>query len=183
MAESPITTARLGVAKLSQRAPNAFRLVPDAEGLAALAAGLDLLDCRKVVFEGTVTSEGRRDWRLDGHLGATVVQACVATLEPVTTRIETEVMRRFLADGVPVPEAEEAPMPEEVEAEPLSDTIALDAILTEALSLALPTYPRADTSRPVDLSAAPEGAQPLTDEDVKPFAGLAALRDKLGKDD
>jgi len=176
------TTDTLRVSSLSQRAPNRFRIAPDAEAMAALAEELDLVDLRKVVFEGTVQSEGRRDWRLEGHLVATVTQPCVATLAPVTTRIETDVTRRFLAEGIAVPEGDEVEMPDDVDQEPLTETISLGAILTEALSLSLPPYPRADTPDPVEARATPKGAEPLTDADTKPFAGLAALRDKLEGD-
>ncbi|WP_336097193.1 YceD family protein [Roseovarius sp. CH_XMU1461] len=183
MAEGTAMTGTLKVAELSQRKPNRFRIVPDAQTLQDLAGTLDLVDLRKVLFEGEVTSEGRRDWRLKARLGATVIQPCVATLAPVTTRIDTPVSRLYVAGGLQTPQGEEIAMPEDDTLEPLGEVIDLDALLHEELSLALPAYPRATAEDPLVATAAPKGAEPLTDEKIKPFAGLAELRKKMEKDD
>jgi uncharacterized metal-binding protein YceD (DUF177 family) len=73
-------------------------------------------------------------------------------------------------------------MPEDDTVEPLEHDIDLNRVLIEALSLALPPWPRRDDAEMGQTTAAAEGTEPLTDEDTKPFAGLAGLRDKL-KDD
>ena len=63
----------------------------------------------------------------------------------------------------------------------LTAEIDLTAILTEELALNLPLYPRAaDTVTTSETFAAP-GVEPMTDAEAKPFAGLAALRAKLGR--
>jgi len=63
--------------------------------------------------------------------------------------------------------------------DPLEDPLDLSALIAETLALALPEYPRADNTEPVEAAAAPAGTAPLTDDDVKPFADLKALRDKM----
>ena len=131
-----------------------------------------------------MSSEDGADWVLDAHLGATVVQPCVVTLDPVTTRIDETVMRRFSPE-VDRPEdlpGDEMEMPEDDTLEPLDHDIDLGRVLIEALSLALPPWPRRDDAELGQITAAAEGVEPLTDADTKPFAGLAGLRDKL-KDD
>ncbi len=80
-----------------------------------------------------------RDWRLEAKLGATVVQPCVVTAEPVTTRIDDPVTRRYLAQ-MPEPQGDEVEMPEDDSAEPLPDVLDLSAVMAEALALALPLY-------------------------------------------
>jgi hypothetical protein len=51
--------------------------------------------------------------------------------------------------------------------------------MAEALALALPDYPRApDAELEAGQFAAP-GVAPMTDDEAKPLAGLAALRDRL----
>lgn len=169
----------LRLADLGQRRDHRFLRQPDAPFLSALAQELDLIDLRKVRFEGSLTPVGRQDWDLTGHLGATVVQPCVATLAPVTTRIEEKVIRRYRNDLPEPDDATEIEMPEDDTLDPLPETIDLDAILTEALSLALPPYPRADDTAPVQALFAKPGQQPLDDDAVRPFAGLAALRTRL----
>jgi uncharacterized metal-binding protein YceD (DUF177 family) len=119
-----------------------FELRPDAGDRQALAAALGIDAVRKLRFAGTLEPEGARDWRLEAELGATVVQPCVVTLAPVTTRIDTSVVRRYLADWQE-PEAEEAEMPDDDTTEALPERLDLSAVMAEALALALPDYPRA----------------------------------------
>lgn len=171
------TTLRL--ADLPQTGPTPFSVEPDAEARRRIAEALGIDEVRKLRFTGTLAPEGRRDWRLDAELGATVVQPCVVTLAPVVTRIDTEVTRRYVADLAPPEPGTEIEMPEDDTAEPLPHEVDLAAVMTEALALALPDYPRAPDAELGGARATPPGAEPLSDEDTKPFAGLAGLRDKL----
>lgn len=178
-----MTDAPLRLAALPQDKPHDFALLPDADARAAIAARLDLVALRKLTFRGRLTPQGKHDWRLTAQLGATVVQPCVVTLAPVTTRIDDTVGRLYLADMPPAPEGDEVEMPEDDNQEPLPDTLDLAQVMEEALALALPLYPRAEG---VDLEQAvfaPPGVAPLRDEDTKPFAGLAALKNRLEKDE
>ena len=54
-------------------------------------------------------------------------------------------------------------------------------ILTLALGLllALPLYPRSENAELGEAVFTEDGVAPLKDEDTKPFAGLAALRDRF----
>jgi uncharacterized metal-binding protein YceD (DUF177 family) len=173
----PANSLRLRVADLAARRETAFDLRPDAATLAALADEFGVDALRKLRFAGRLIPDGRRDWRLEARLGATVVQPCVVTLAPVTTRIDEPVTRRYLADPAPLlPEGDEVEMPEDDTAEALPAVIDIDAVMTEALALAIPLYPRADGAELGSLQAAPPGAAPLDDTRVTPFAALAALR-------
>jgi uncharacterized metal-binding protein YceD (DUF177 family) len=151
-----------------------FDIAPTPREAEALARLLDARSVRKMRFRGRLTPLARGGWRLEAELGATVVQSCVVTLDPVTTRIDQPVRRSFLPES-PALAAEIVVDPEEDdEAEPLSDRIDLGRVATEALALALPAYPRKPGA-----SLGPETAPP--DEDApKPFAALAALRGKIG---
>jgi uncharacterized metal-binding protein YceD (DUF177 family) len=182
-APAPKRAAKLRLSALSPKTPTAFDIVPDAEALADLRDRLDLSALRKVRLAGEIAPEGRHDWRLAAHLGATVVQPCAVTLEPVTTRIEEEVARRYLAEWHEAQEAE-AEMPEDDTAEPLPEVVDLMAVLEEALSLALPAFPRAPGAELEQTRAAPPGAAPLDDaqERENPFAALAALKRQTGED-
>ena len=178
MSETPKgTLLRLG--DLRQRRATPFRLELDAPAREALARELDILAVRKLRLEGRVEPRGRSDWRLTAELGASVVQACGVTLEPVPARIEEPVERLYLAD-LPEPEAAEVEMPDD-QVEPLPAAIDLAALAAEALALALPPFPRAPGAPAGDAVAVPPGAAPLTDEEAHPFAGLAALRERMEK--
>ena len=182
--ERPDRTAhRLRLAALRGDGQRSLLLEPDAEARADLARALDLLGLRKLRFAVTLTPEGGADWRLHGRLGATAVQPCVATLAPVTTRIEAEVDRLYLADPPPLPEGDEVEIPEDEGVEPLPPVLDLWALMQEELALNLPLYPHAEGAEPVAETFAEPGAEPLGDEAAKPFAGLAGLRDKLTRDE
>ena len=71
----------------------AVDVVPSAEDIAAIAVDLELSALRKVSLRGKLAPLGRRDWRFEGVMGATVVQPCVVSLEPVTTRLDVPVAR------------------------------------------------------------------------------------------
>lgn len=180
MPEHPRKSALYRVSGLSPRKPQPFEIAPGPEALQQVAEELGILGLKKLRFTGEVSAEGKEDWRLDGHLGATVTQACVVTLEPVNTRIEEDVARRFLANWPPPEEkGEEVEMPEDETIDPLGDQIDLWAVMTEALALALPAYPRADQAELETDSAIPPGADPIEEEETKPFAALADLKKKL----
>lgn len=168
----------LPLARLPRGNERSFEITPEAQARARLAEELGITSVRKLRLAGRLVPDGARDWRLEAMLGATVVQPCVITAEPVTTRIDEPVLRRYLAD-MDEPEGDEVEMPDDDAAEPLPATLDLWAILAEALALALPLYPRAEGAALDSAVFAPPGTEPLTDEQAKPLAGLAALRDKL----
>ncbi|AJE47391.1 YceD family protein [Celeribacter indicus] len=167
---------------LSPAHAHPFRLVPTREDMDLLASELGLSELRKLRFEGRLVPLGKRDWRLEGTLGATVVQPCVATLVPVTTRIDTEVARLYVADFQEefAPESE-VEMPEDESVEPLPARLSLADVAEEALALAAPDYPRAEGAELGVTQFTEPGREAMTDEDTKPFAGLRALREKLEK--
>ena len=154
-------------------------LVPDSAQLAEGAAQLDVLGLQKLRLEGRLVPEGRKDWTLRAKLGATVTQACVVTLAPVRTRIEEDVLRKFVADWQEAEGDSVVEMDEDVESEPLTREIDLMAIALEGVALAMPDYPRAGDADLGEAVFAEPGVEAMTDEAAKPFAGLAALKAKM----
>lgn len=178
MKQSPPTPTALRVSALSQSGANPFALRPDTSQLSALATELDLLGLRKLSFEGQIEAEADADWRLTGKLGATVIQPCAVTLDPVKTRIDVPVTRVFQKGFEPV-DAPETEMPEDDTVEPLGIWIDPGEVMVEALVLHLPLYPRADGVALGETVVTEPGKTPIRDEDLRPFAGLAALKDQL----
>ena len=183
MPQSVLKPGEFRVSDLSTRRPTAFELVPDSPAREAIAKSLDLSALKKLRFVGEITPAGARGWTLSGTLGATVVQPCVVTLEPVTTRIDETIERVFMpAEYFEQAEAgSETEMPEDTRTEPLGNVISAYDTMVESLSLSLPQYPRADQADLGEAVFAEDGVTPMRDEDTKPFAGLAGLRDKLDK--
>lgn len=163
---------RFRVAHLNPRQPTEFRIAPDAETRKALAAELDLIDLPNLHFSGRITAEGLDAWKVTGKLSARAVQACVVTLAPVTTAISEEV-ERFYSPHVTQSEEEEVEIPED-DVEPLGQYIDVNAVMAEALALALPLYPRAEGAE----LPAPVADDAEDDNTRRPFAGLADLLKK-----
>lgn len=175
---SPPLSLPFRVAALPARRPTRFDLKPDGQTQALVAASLGILGVKGLTFRGEIRPDGRHDFVLEGALSATVVQACGITLAPVNTRISETVQRRYSAEFTQ-PEGDEAEMPEDDTLEPLPDVIDPGAVALEALVLALPMYPRAPGAELGEAVFAAPGAAPLRDSDLRPFAGLAALHEKL----
>lgn len=178
MSSTAPTTTSLRVSGLSQTGPTPFSLRPDTATLTALAQKLDVSTLRKVVFEGTLNPMGDADWQLKARLGATVIQPCVVTLEPVTTRIDTDIVRVFMRDYTDV-DAPEVEMPEDDTVEPLGVWLDPAAVMEEALALHLPEYPRKEDAEAQTVRVTEPGKEPMSDEQARPFAGLAAFKQEL----
>ncbi len=174
----PPTT--LPLSRLGRASTTSFDVQPDAPMRETIAKDLGIRGLRKARLTGELIAEGKADWRLDAKLGATAVQDCVVTLEPVTTRIDTGVTRSYRVN-LPEPSGDEWEMPEDDTIEALPDTLDLLQVLSEALALALPDYPRAEGVELGQAVFAAPGVVPMTDEEAKPLAGLASLRDQLAK--
>jgi uncharacterized metal-binding protein YceD (DUF177 family) len=162
--------------RLSHSHPIRFDEAPTAAEAEALRDLMGLIGLRKMRFTGEIIPLRPDGWEVRGTLGASVTQSCVVTLEPVRTRVETDVLLRFVpADKIDSP-MDDADFDETLE--PLGPEIDLGLIATEALALALPAYPRAEGATLGDINNVDEE---IEDQAPNPFAALEALKDKLDK--
>lgn len=141
---------------------------------ADLAELFGIISIDLLSFSGTITREGEDGLRLKGRLRATVVQSCIVTLRDVKTKLD-EVVERLYSPDID-PEDIDLDSDEEDAVEPLTRTLNIGLVATEATALALPPYPKAKGVGTGDLIAETGADDP---EPEKPFAALAALRDKL----
>jgi len=98
----------------------------------------------------------------------------------VTTRIDQKIKRTYLSD-IEDPLIGEVEMPEDDTVEEFPTTLNLVDVMTEALALALPDFPRADGAELGEAIFTEPGVAPMRDEDTRPFAGLSSLKDALEK--
>ncbi len=178
MTDFPSHIVRL--ADLPNRKRTHFTIEPDAAGRAAIAQTLGVPTLRKLRMDGDLIPLGKRDWRLEAKLGATVIQDCVVTLDPVTTRIDENIARTYTSNYED-PDASEVEMIDDDTTDPLPETLDLVAVALEALDLSIPAYPRKDGAETGTAVFTEPGKAAMTDEDARPFAGLGALRDSLEK--
>ncbi|WP_277023018.1 MULTISPECIES: DUF177 domain-containing protein [Paracoccus] len=159
---------RLRVAHLNPNSATPFHLRPDDQVCAAIATELGIDALSRLDLRGQVRAQGTDGWLLTGDLAARVTQPCVVTLKPVRTHVTDKVRIQF-SPHVTAPEGDEAEMPDET-LEPLGNFIDLTAIMIEALSLALPEYPRAEGA-----SLQATAPEPEATDTRRPFAGLDKL--------
>lgn len=162
---------RAGVFKLD--------LKPSDAELDALRDFLGLRKLAKFSFRGTLEFLENRAVRLEAKLGASVTQSCVVSLEPVRARIDEDITRVYSKKYVAPQEDRQMHEDEDENLDRLVDPLDMGLVASEALAIALPPYPRASDAALEDTQFAPPGVAPLSDDDVKPFAGLAALRAKM----
>jgi uncharacterized metal-binding protein YceD (DUF177 family) len=179
---SPNRPTRFRTGGLSPRKPTRFDHEAGTDERKALAAELGLLALPRLRLTGEITPAGRDALELTARLQAEADQPCIITLAPVRARIDEAVRRRFVAD-LPDPGGDEIEMPADDSIEPMPDVIDLAEVAAEALALALPLYPRAEGAELGRVVHAAEGVAPLTDADLRPFAGLAALARKRPPED
>jgi uncharacterized metal-binding protein YceD (DUF177 family) len=163
-----------------------FDLVPNATERKGIANRLGISGVKKLTFKGYLIPTGKADWELHALLGATVVQSCVVTLDPITTRIDEEIVRRYLADLTEHTDEAEAEMLVDDTVEPLPQYLDLALVMEESIALAMPAWPRVKDADAVEIVVTEPGQTPMTDDDVKPFAALKSLQEKLknnGADD
>lgn len=169
---------RFRTGALSPRKPTRFSYRPDARERATLAQDLGLISLHRLDLTGEIRPAGRDELVLEATLTAAADQACSITLAPAPATISETVRRRYVA-GLETPEGDEVEMPEDDSVEPMPEVIDLAEVAAEALALALPLYPRAPGAEFAHAVHAAEGVTPLSDADLKPFAGLQGLAAKL----
>lgn len=146
----------------------------DATERAALAKRFGLIAIDRLEARFSLRREGDTVGA-DGKLTAAVVQACVATGDPVPARIDTDFALRF------VPAREEPVEEIELDAEELDtidysgSAIDLGEAAAETLALALDPYPRSDRAGEV-LAKVGVLSEDEAKEASNPFAALARFR-------
>lgn len=170
------------VRALTRKRPLPFDIEPEPDEKPRIARFLGVEALRRLRFRGELEPVGDEGWRAEGRLEAELVQSCVVTLAPVPQVIDQTVARDYVPEEaftLPAeldldPEAEDDP-------DPFGTTIDPGLLALESLALVLDPYPRAPGVPPAEFRAAPPGAQPLDDSDLKPFAKLAVLKEKFGE--
>jgi uncharacterized metal-binding protein YceD (DUF177 family) len=186
MARTDTSTPVLRIADLNERRPTRFELMFNAAQIRQFAEELDLISLKKLRFKGELAATGRDQWELTADLGATVQQNCVISFVPVTTRIDEKITRRYVPEAIFEQVAEDEEIAEasgDDAMDILPSEIHLLDVFRETLVLALPDYPRAEGVELGERVFSEDGIKPMRDADAKPFAGLAALKEKMEKGD
>jgi uncharacterized metal-binding protein YceD (DUF177 family) len=151
---------------------------------AALSERFDILGIASLKAHVLLVPQGDL-YRLEASLAADVTQACVVTLDPVSSHIEADFSRLY-GEGEALEAARQALLQEvdlDAEGEDEPDPIengAIDAgeAVAEELALSLDPFPRKPGA---SLKGSPWDASEDGEGKPHPFAALAKLRDKMDK--
>jgi uncharacterized metal-binding protein YceD (DUF177 family) len=150
-------------------------LVADEATRAAVAAVAGVVALQRLEASFDLTRQGT-GLKVAGRVSATVEQACVVTLEPMTSEVRESIDLVFVsADADPLLEADQTPDAIDPEAPDgpeilVNGTADLGAVATEFLLLGIDPYPR----KPEAVFDAPKRAGEETG--ANPFAVLAKLK-------
>lgn len=170
----------VAVAHLSREAETPFDIAPGAEDLPAIATYLGVDLAAEIRLAGQIAPISGNGWQVIATVTGALTQPCIVTLDPVTQRIEEAVARRYVPMAEAVATTEIIVDHDDDSPDPLGEHIDLGALLLEELALHIDPYPRAENATLETRIFAAPGVAPMTDEDARPFAKLAALKDKLG---
>ena len=173
----------LKVSSLNNTVNFEFDETPTEDETNAMAALFDVVSIRKMRFQGVISPFEDEGWLLEGSLGASISQNCVVTLERVRTRLDLDVRRIFIPMAEPDENEITLDASHNDELEPLGREIDLGLIAIEALALAIPEYPRIEGAELPEGSFSPPDTADIEEDAPKPFAGLAALKEKLSNPD
>lgn len=158
----------------------------DDKERAQLAENHELLSVGSFTADFLITPWKKDGIRLRGHIEAQIVQACVATLEPIETQISEDVDTVFVPEnsrlarirldesGEMLIDAEGPDMPETFE----GDRIDIGSVAEEFFELAIDPYPRKTEADYVEIITEDDEEGEDEVKPDSPFAGLAKLRDK-----
>lgn len=183
MPKSEISDKIIKFANLNTVRTNSFHWKSDATNNYKIAKQLDLLSVEKIDFKGKISAHGKKKWLLSGKLGATALQQCVVTLEAVKCRIDEKIKRIYIPiEEIPSLEKDDGRDVElelDENLEPLTSSLDLSSIASEALALALPDYPRSNNAEYVTRSIGIDDQIVEEENNQNPFAILNTLKEKL----
>ncbi len=161
------------------------RLRADSDDRRALAELLSVLSVESVEADlrlQWIAGENRLV-EIDGTVRAALTQRCVVTLEPLAATLEGDIAIRFTDQAEQADQADESDDGWESDAEEddppeyaADGIIDLGDLVAQQLALEVDPFPRTEGLAYQDISV---GGDDDDAEAEKPFAGLAALRDKL----
>lgn len=164
----------------------AVKIEANEKELAQLAKNHELLSVRSFTADLQIIQWKKDGLKVRGHIDAQIVQACIATLEPLEATISEDVDSVFVPEnsrlarirldesGEMLIDAEGPDMPETFS----GDVLDVGAVAEEFFELAIDPYPRKSEAEYIEIIEDEEEEQSEPVKADSPFAALAKLRDK-----
>lgn len=179
MDETPPWSHPIEVQKLPSNGLE-LTLTPDSEVRHALADWIGASEISDMVADLTMRRAGKSDVKVSAGIRAHITQACVVSLEPVESRVDVTIKRRFSPRGeqpwfseIEKPDAEPEILSVDDDPPTWYDGLTIDVgwFVSEELSLQVDPYPRKQGA--VFQSAKSEETE---EKEASPFAVLANLK-------
>ena len=145
------------------------------EERAALAEYLGIPEVRTLKADLILRAEPGRQFVLDGHVTAEIVQSCIATLNPVEARLDGPIRRVYQDGAAPEDDPEMDPFDDDTPDDVENGVIDAGAAVCEHIALEMEPYPRSPEAPEDDAAAAGASDDDGLGED-HPFAVLARMR-------
>jgi uncharacterized metal-binding protein YceD (DUF177 family) len=170
----PVAVADIGVDGLR------LDLRADAAERGAVAARLGVDELKQLQADVNIKCTKAGQYRVEVDFTAEVLQSCVVTLEPVTSRINDRFVEVFADDaGVDGVEVDIDPVGEDPPERVENGQIDVGELVVQYLVLAVDPYPRkadASVAAPYARAGTDISAEPVEDARENPFAALGALQ-------
>lgn len=151
-----------------------------AEEREALARRFGVQAVHALSYRARLTPKGD-GWTVEGEVAARLEQICVVTLEPMEVDIDERFARELQPGATTATATHEVEIVRDDEPDILGAEIDVAEIAAEAAALAVDPWPRRDDAAFENRLQGPPGVEALTDEAARPFAALAALRQRMDK--
>jgi hypothetical protein len=148
-----------------------------AEERAALAIALDLVACERLEARYTIQPRAHGQFLATGTVEAAVVQSCVVTLEPVSSRfVEPFEIDFYPPERLPKPGLGEVDVLTAPDCEPIEEgLIPIGRIIYEHVATGIDPYPRKEGAV---FQWPDREARPNDEQRHSPFGVLAKLKPK-----
>ena len=178
--------SRLRLSEINQSKPFEFHLILSSDAVSELSRRLDLLNIKKVSLTGKLSPLSLNEWILKAELRATVRQKCVISFKPVQTIVNETINRTFcplaLENAVKIDDDDgNSTVSFDDTLQEFNDEIDLVDLIFEELTIILPLYPKFEGAELGSYTVTEPGVKPLNKENLKPFAQLSELKDKILK--
>jgi uncharacterized metal-binding protein YceD (DUF177 family) len=170
MTDDPLFSHHFDLATLPRDGAEEYFEVSEA-ACRAIAAAFSVNAIEDFTARLNISRVARDEFQVEGNFKATVGQTCIVTLQPIRTRLDQDVTRRYrlVARGASRSRVEDVAVDEDATEIIESTRIDLAAPVLEELSLAIDPYPRLEGAE-FENAAKDEAAED------SPFAVLKALK-------
>lgn len=178
-----LTDPIIPIRRLERAKTHAFEYVPTNEDLREIAQLHDWKKLKIERFSGKLIPHDEA-WEFAGNIQGQATMRCVISDAPIHFPLDIKIHRFFVLNDVALPDELNWDLEFDLDREPMPQSLDLKEIMTEAIVLELPDYPKlpqyeGDTAWQLETDNGTEALE----ETHRPFAALKGLlNEKNGKE-